>query len=317
MIIGRSQTRHLRRSRTATDSACAVSPSAVARSMTRRPMRRSPARRQALHGDLADEVGGRQAAADARGAGGRQHVVRADRVVAGDLRRPRADEQRAGAPHLRRHAGHRPRPDARAPRRWPESIASAIERVTMMPPCARSEARAGPSPASRASTCAATRVGERAARRDQHRARVGVVLGLRDQIGGDPRRRPARRDDDDLGRAGVEVDAAVGGDQRLGGGDVAVAGPDDLVDARHRPRCRRRAPRSRARRRRGTGATRRPRAPPPCTTGVRPRADGDDLADAGRRAPESRSSAATRAADSVRRARSSRRDRAARRAARR
>ena len=37
-----------------------------------------------------------------------------------------------------------------------------------------------------------------------------------------------------LARAGVEVDAAVGGDQRLGRRDVAVAGPDDLVHARHR-----------------------------------------------------------------------------------
>ena len=31
-----------------------------------------------------------------RGAGGRQHVIRSDRVIAGHLRRPGADEHRAG-----------------------------------------------------------------------------------------------------------------------------------------------------------------------------------------------------------------------------
>ena len=45
---------------------------------------------------------------------------------------------------------------------------------------------------------------------------------------------PLAGDDDDLGRAGVEVDRAIGRDQRLGLRDVAVAGPDDLVDARNR-----------------------------------------------------------------------------------
>ena len=60
------------------------------------------------------------------------------------------------------------------------------------------------------------------------------------------------RDHRDLARAGKEIDRAVGRDQRLGGGDVGVAGADDLVDARNGRRCRRRAPRSHARRRSGT-----------------------------------------------------------------
>jgi hypothetical protein len=70
--------------------------------------------------------------------------------------------------------------------------------------------------------------------------RVGVVLGLRHEVGGHPFGIGVARDDDDLGRAGVEVDraiAAVAGDNRFGRRDVAIAGADDLVDARDRPRA--------------------------------------------------------------------------------
>ena len=47
----------------------------------------------ALHRDLPHEIGAGQAAADPCGAGGRQHVIGADGVIAGDLRRPLSDEQ--------------------------------------------------------------------------------------------------------------------------------------------------------------------------------------------------------------------------------
>ena len=76
-----------------------------------------------------------------------------------------------------------------------------------------------------------------AVRRDEHRASVGIVFRLRDQIGGDPSRRSGRGDDQDLRRPGIEVDAAVGRDQRLGRRHPAIAGADDLVHARHRPRA--------------------------------------------------------------------------------
>src|SRR5207253_1767884 len=71
---------------------------------------------------------------------------------------------------------------------------------------------------------------ERAAPRDENRPRVRIVLGLRDQIGGNPVRPSTACDDDDLGWAGVEVDGAVARDESFCGGHVTVAGPDDLVD---------------------------------------------------------------------------------------
>ena len=59
----------------------------------------------------------------------------------------------------------------------------------------------------------------------------GVVFGLSDEVRGDAARVAGLTGDDDLGGAGGHVDAALGGDGELGGGDVEVAGADDLVDA--------------------------------------------------------------------------------------
>ena len=56
----------------------------------------------------------------------------------------------------------------------------------------------------------ATRAASRRLQRDEDRAGVGIVLGLGDEIGGDPVGGPDAGDDHDLGRAGVEVDGAVG-----------------------------------------------------------------------------------------------------------
>ena len=57
------------------------------------------------------------------------------------------------------------------------------------------------------------------------------MLGLRDEIRRYPLGVAFVGRDDDLRWAGVEVDRAIGGDKRLGGGDVLVARPDDLVNA--------------------------------------------------------------------------------------
>jgi hypothetical protein len=62
------------------------------------------------------------------------------------------------------------------------------------------------------------------------------VFGLRDQVRGDPFSRTLRRDDDNLGGAGVEVDTAIAGDLRLRCRDVAITWTDDLVHARNRIR---------------------------------------------------------------------------------
>src|SRR3546814_12684678 len=63
------------------------------------------------------------------------------------------------------------------------------------------------------------------------------MLGLREQIHCDPARIGiAIADDDDLARAGNRVDADAAEDRALGGGDIGVARPDDLVDRRTRRR---------------------------------------------------------------------------------
>ena len=132
----------------------------------------------------------------ARGAAGRQHVVRAGEVVARGLAATyaptkiapavvqRAATSRASATlqlevlgrervrELDRLVERRRRPRA-AP--WCASACSAIAR--------RGRSRAGAT--SSPSTAAAS--GGR--RRHEHRARLAVVLGLREQVGGDPRRR--------------------------------------------------------------------------------------------------------------------------------
>src|ERR1051325_864039 len=87
--------------------------------------------------------------------------------------------------------------------RFASAIASASVRVTTIAPFARSDCSTTRRPRLARSTAAATRA-----------ARA--------------------RDDDHFGRPGIEIDRAVAGDDRLGRGDVAAAGADDLVDARDR-----------------------------------------------------------------------------------
>ncbi len=68
---------------------------------------------------------------------------------------------------------------------------------------------------------------------DQHGRRQRVVLGLADQVGGDVHRVGAGvREDRDLGRTGLGVDADLAGEVALGGGDPDVAGPGDHVGGR-------------------------------------------------------------------------------------
>ena len=65
-----------------------------------------------------------------------------------------------------------------------------------------------------------------------------VVLGLREQVGGDPGRVVRLvGDDQNLGRACDRVDADLAEDLALGGGDIGVAGADDLVDGGDRLRA--------------------------------------------------------------------------------
>ena len=91
-----------------------------------------------------------------------------------------------------------------------------------------------PSSAASRSTSARHRLAERAADVGQARHGAGAVLGLGEQVGGQPRRL-ARLvgDHEHLAGAGQAVDGDLAHDLALGLGDVGVAGADDDVAARH------------------------------------------------------------------------------------
>ena len=81
-------------------------------------------------------------------------------------------------------------------------------------------------------------VDERAARRQQHRLRQFVVLGLREEIHRHPvRARAVVGDDENLRWTGDHVDADQAEHAALGRGDIGIAGADDLVDRRQRGRA--------------------------------------------------------------------------------
>ncbi len=68
---------------------------------------------------------------------------------------------------------------------------------------------------------------------DQDGGGQRVVLGLADQVGGDVHRVGGRvRQDGDLGRTGLGVDADLPGEEALGGGDPDVPGAGDHVGGR-------------------------------------------------------------------------------------
>ncbi len=75
------------------------------------------------------------------------------------------------------------------------------------------------------------RVGEGRIVGDQHRLRGRIVLGLRQEIGRDPVRIVVPvGDHQDFRRAGDQVDADLAEHAALGGRDIGVARPGDLVD---------------------------------------------------------------------------------------
>ena len=80
--------------------------------------------------------------------------------------------------------------------------------------------------------------GEPGAVGDQDRLRARIVLGLRQQIGGDPAGIAGVVGDDEHFRgAGDHVDADLAEHLPLGGGDIGVAGADDFGDRRDRRRA--------------------------------------------------------------------------------
>ena len=185
-----------------------------------------------LHAVYVDEVRGAQPAAEPCGATGRQNMIRAGGVVPGRLGAVRADKDGA-------------RPGRAARHRLP--VAHQMLRSNLIGQLHRLVERDGDDndavPLYRRA-CRAV-LGQVAphlrgdpgrkptVRREHDGVRVRIMLGLGNQVGGHPDGVTACRDDDDLGRSGVEIDRAVGGDQGFGGGNVGAAGPDDLVDRRY------------------------------------------------------------------------------------
>ncbi len=77
---------------------------------------------------------------------------------------------------------------------------------------------------------------------DQDRLRAFVMLGLGEQVGGDPVGIVLGvGDDQHFRRAGDHVDADLSEHLALGLGDIGIAGADDLVDRRGLSPCHRRA----------------------------------------------------------------------------
>ena len=244
-------------------------------------IRRRPARVRRCTVTDADEIGRAQPAAAPRRAAGRQHVVRSGGVVAGGLRAVGADEHRAGARSgVAATALGRRTTRCSGAMRWRARSPRARVRVTTMPPLAASACRAGPSAGICSTTCARDCGGEPARRRQEHRARVGIVLGLRDEVGGNPRRvaRQPRRPRSRSGRRGSRSRSRAR--QRLRRRDVARCPARRSCPRAESCACRRRAPRSAcAPPRRNSRVTPALRARA-MTVGVGPRADGDDLRDA-------------------------------------
>src|SRR4029077_14318225 len=71
---------------------------------------------------------------------------------------------------------------------------------------------------------------------DKDRNRIRIVLRPSDQIRDDEFRVAARCEYDRLGRTRQEIDCAVGAYEPLRGGDEAITGSVDLIDARNRAR---------------------------------------------------------------------------------
>ena len=171
-----------------------------------------------------------------RAACGRQHVVGAGDVVADRFRRMASEKDRAGVADSR---GERLR---FVDRQFEVLGGDAVDERGRLVPIGDANQRAVCSPAG-ARGVGARQVlqiavdlmrdgGDKTAIvADQDRLRRIVVLGLREEVGGDPGGIVVGAGDDkDLRRPSDHVDADAAKDPPLRGRDIGVARPDDLVD---------------------------------------------------------------------------------------
>ena len=181
----------------------------------------------------ADEVGGAQAAACRGGAAGWQHVIRAGHVVAASLRAQRADEDGAGTGQAagRRGAVAHDVFGCQALRQRDRTV-EGLRHDDAAVVTKRGRRRAGRGQL--AVDLFRNRQRQAHHRREQDRPGIRIVLGLGDQIGGNPRRVASRGDHRNLARSGEEIDGAVRGDLCLRGRHIGIPRSDDLVDRRNR-----------------------------------------------------------------------------------
>src|SRR5437899_1434387 len=76
--------------------------------------------------------------------------------------------------------------------------------------------------------------GERARSGDEEACGVFRMLGLGEEIRGNPTRVAVIGEDNGFGWAGRQIDGAITADELLGGRDIFVAGPEDFLDAWNR-----------------------------------------------------------------------------------
>ena len=181
-----------------------------------------------LNGRETHEVRGVEPTAKSSGSVRRQDVVRSDRVVAGDLGCIPPDENRSscsnclGKPVVVAHQMLGSGTIGQVNR----FLASGGDDDSSMP-CERFPG--GPCRRHLGGDGSGDFQSQRPAGGDENCARLGIVLGLCDEVGRYPVGIAFVGRDDDLGRTCIEIDCAIPRRPALGRGDVLVARANDLV----------------------------------------------------------------------------------------
>ena len=192
--------------------------------------------RGALH-----EIQHRQAGGEARRARGGQHMVGPGDVIAHRFGRVAAQEDRAGMAHLLQQRFRIGGGDLQMLGREAVGQRRGVVQLlhhddaAIIVPAFRRDLLARQDRERRVRRPAATLSAKAGIVGDQDALRGGVMLGLAEQIGGDPVRIVgAIGDHQDFRRPGDGIDADLAEHFALGGRDLGIAGADDLV---HRLRC--------------------------------------------------------------------------------
>src|SRR5579859_6756564 len=193
--------------------------------------------RNGLDADALYKIGRRKAAAHAGPSTGGKNVVAAADVVAERLRAPWAEKDRASGGDFFEQGIRSVRKAQVLRGETIAKIASGIERRGQQN---RARFSDGEVRGIASGKLRQLRVnffldgaGELEARRYEKTSSVGSVLGLGEKIGGDPFCVASFRENDGLRGARGKIDGAIAADDLFGGGDEAVAGAKDFINARN------------------------------------------------------------------------------------